>query len=134
MKIDPKLIYFSKNVERKWGTLTPQLYQLIVFDWNDPNAEFELQFVNPNKKYFKWAHTKFESMDRMMDEIKNGYHTEEFIIDDAEPGEWLFNIEGLAKEDALNPTYLKYTVYKNYGLPEETKEIKHWREEEAQYP
>ncbi len=96
----------------------------IVLDWNDPNAEFEFQFVNPNKKYFKWAHTKFESMDRMMDEIKTGYHTEEYIIDNAEPGEWLVNIEGLTEEDSLNPTYLKYTVYKNYGLPEETKEIK----------
>jgi len=96
----------------------------IVFDWNDPNVEFELQFVNPKKKFYNWIHTNFENRDRIIDEVKNGYHTEEYIIDDADSGEWIINLEGLSNNDRNNPTYLKYTVYKNYGLPEETKEIK----------
>jgi len=96
----------------------------IVFEWNDPNTEFEIQFVNPQKKYYKWSHTRFENRERMIDEIKNGYHTEEYIIDDADAGEWIINIEYLGNEDLLNPTYLKYTVFKNYGLANETKEVK----------
>jgi tetratricopeptide (TPR) repeat protein len=96
----------------------------IVFDWNDPNVEFELQFVNPQKKYYNWIHTNFENRDRILDEVKYGYHTEEYIIDDADAGEWIINLEGLSTDDPNNPTYLKYTVFKNYGLPEETKEIK----------
>ena len=96
----------------------------IVFDWNDPSAEFEIQFVNPNKKYFTWSHTRTASKDRLLDEIKYGYNTEEFIIDDADSGEWIINIESLNNEPLVNPTYLKYTVFKNYGLAEETKEVK----------
>jgi tetratricopeptide (TPR) repeat protein len=96
----------------------------IVFEWNDPNTEFELQFVNPQKKYYKWSHTRFENKERMIDGINYGYHTEEYIIDDAESGKWIINIECLTEEDLLNPTYLKYTVFKNYGLTNETKEIK----------
>jgi len=96
----------------------------IVFDYNDPNTEFDLQFVNPKKKFFKWSHTKFDNRERLLDEIKTGYHSEEFVIDDAKAGEWIINIECLSEEPPMNPTYLKYTVYKNYGLPTETKTIK----------
>ena len=97
----------------------------IVFEWNEPNTEFELQFVNPNKKYFKWSHTLLDNPERMLDEVNKGYATEEYIIDDAETGEWIINIESLTEEtNSINPTYLKYTVYKNYGLPSETYEVK----------
>ncbi len=96
----------------------------IVFEWNDPNAEFELQFVNPQKKFYKGSHTKFNNRERMLDEIKNGYTTEAYIIDDAEAGEWIINIESLNEEPSINPNYLKYTIFKNYGLENETKTVK----------
>ena len=95
-----------------------------MFEWNDPNTEFQFQFVDPNKKFFKWEHSLFETKARMLDEIKNGYHMEEFIIDDAVSGEWIINIENFSNEPETNPTYLKYTVYKNYGLENETKKVK----------
>ncbi|SDB66120.1 CarboxypepD_reg-like domain-containing protein [Flavobacteriaceae bacterium MAR_2010_188] len=96
----------------------------LVFEWNDPTAEFELQFVNPQKKFYKCSHTKFENAERLLDEVKNGYMTESYIIDDEEPGEWIINIEALNEEPSINPNYLKYTVYKNYGLKNETKTVK----------
>jgi hypothetical protein len=61
----------------------------------------------------------------MMDEVNQGYATEEYIIDDAETGEWMINIESFTEEaSSINPTYLKYTVYKNYGLPNENEVVK----------
>ena len=27
----------------------------IVIEWNDPQSEFEFQFVNPDYKFFKWS-------------------------------------------------------------------------------
>ncbi len=106
--------------------LTPRFKQdlRLVFEWNDPTAEFELQFVNPQKKFYKWSHTKFENAERLLDEVKNGYMTESYIIDDEEPGEWIINIEALNEDPSINPNYLKYTVYKNYGLKNETKTVK----------
>jgi tetratricopeptide (TPR) repeat protein len=99
--------------------------QRIVFEWNEPSAEFELQFVNPLKKFYRWSHSQLENQDRMMDEVNQGYATEEYIIDDAETGEWMINIESFTEEaSSINPTYLKYTVYKNYGLPNENEVVK----------
>jgi len=95
----------------------------IVFDWTDPNIEFNIQFVNPNNKYFDWSHTVIDSRANMIDEIQYGYNTEEFIIDDSEKGEWIINIENFSIENQDNPTYLKYTVYKNYGRPNEIKKL-----------
>jgi len=96
----------------------------IVFDWNDASTEFEVQFVNPKQKFFIWSQTNLNNRERMLDGITNGYHTEEFIIDADELGEWIINIESLNEEPGLNPSYLKYTVFKNYGLSNETEEIK----------
>ena len=96
----------------------------LVFEWNDPNTEFEIQFVNPDRKYYKWGHTKIENKDRLLDEIQKGYAAVEYIIDDAKAGEWIINIESLNKDTTNNPTYLKYTVYRNYGLENETVEVK----------
>jgi uncharacterized protein YfaP (DUF2135 family) len=95
----------------------------IVFDWTDSNIEFNVQFVNPKNKYFNWSHTVIDSRDNMIDEIQYGYNTEEFIIDDSDKGEWLINIENFTIENQDNPTYLKYTVYKNYGRPNQIKKI-----------
>ena len=96
----------------------------IIFDWNDAKTEFEVQFVNPQKKFFKWSQTILNNKERMLNGITKGYNTEEFIIDDDEAGEWIINIESFNEETLLNPTYLKYTVYRNFGLSSETKEVK----------
>ena len=96
----------------------------IVFDWTDPNIEFNVQFVNPKNKYFNWSHTVIDSKANMIDEIQYGYNTEEFIIDDSEKGDWIINIENFTIEDNENPTYLKYTVFKNYGRPNQIKKLR----------
>ena len=93
----------------------------VVFDWSDSNIEFNIQFVSPSKKFFNWSHTKFENKEQLMDEIKFGYNTEEFIIDDSQKGEWLINIDNFSIESDINPTFLKYTVYKNYGRDNEIR-------------
>ena len=97
----------------------------VVLEWNDPSAEFEVQFVNPQKKYFTWYHDLFNNRKRMSDEAASGYAMEEFIIDDSDRGPWQINIRYLGDEKpSKNPAFMKYTIYKNYGMPQETKEVK----------
>ena len=96
----------------------------VVFDWSDSNIEFNIQFVSPSKKFFNWSHTKFENKKQLVDEIKFGYNSEEFIIDGSQKGEWLINIDSFSIESEINPTYLKYTVFKNYGRTNEIQKIK----------
>jgi len=96
----------------------------MVFEWTDPMAEFEIQFVNPDKKYFNFVHTKFDTNEQLLDEIAKGYSCEQFLIDDAKVGIWVVNTTYLGNEPLKNPTYLKYTLYRNYGLPSQTKTTK----------
>ncbi len=96
----------------------------IVFDWNDPQAEFEFQFVTPENKYQKWVRRFDDSKESLMQEVKHGITSKEFIVDNSVPGEWRVNIQTYDDVTKVNPTFMKYTIYRNFGLPDETKEVK----------
>ncbi len=96
----------------------------LVFEWTNPQADFEIQFVNPKGKYFTWQHSIFTNQERLKDELSKGYSIEEFALDDAPPGEWIINVQYLGEDPIQPPSYLKYTLYLNYATPQETKEVK----------
>ena len=96
----------------------------MVFQWTQPDVDFDIQFVSPELKFFNWTHTRFESKTLLQDEVSQGYAIKEHIIDDAQPGTWIINMEFLSNERPKNPTYLKYTVFQDYGLPTQTKKTK----------
>ena len=110
--------YIPKNDWRKFG-----FDYRIIFDWNDPAVEFNVQFVDPKNKYYNWSHTILDDRDLLEDELNYGYNTEEFIIEKSDRGKWIINIENYSIQDDSNPTYIKYTVYKNYGRPNEIKKV-----------
>ena len=110
--------YIPKNDWRKFG-----FDYRIIFDWNDPAVEFNIQFVDPKNKYYNWSHTILDDRDLLEDELNYGYNTEEFIIEKSDRGKWIINIENYSIQDDSNPTYIKYTVYKNYGRPNEIKKV-----------
>ena len=110
--------FIPKNDWRKFG-----FDYRIIFDWNDPAVEFNVQFVDPKNKYYNWSHTILDDRDLLEDELNYGYNTEEFIIEKSDRGKWIINIENYSIQDNSNPTYLKYTVYKNYGRPNEIKKV-----------
>lgn len=98
----------------------PELDARIIFDWNNPDAEFELQFVNPSKRFFKWEHTR-NNPERIKDELVNGYCQEEFEIDGGDKGKWLITAKYLGNRTSGNdePTFLKCSVQYNFGKPSE---------------
>ncbi len=95
----------------------------IVFQWSDPQSEFELQFVSPKKKFSKWKHIFSENKEELLSRVQSGVSSKEFIIDNAMPGQWIINVQSFGDVSELNPSFLKYTVYTNYGLENETKKI-----------
>lgn len=95
----------------------------LVFEWNDSEAEFDLQFVSPNKQHYTWKHTLKENPDKIMQEKNVGYSCSEYLIDDALAGNWKVNIKYQGNK-SLTPTYLKATIYHNYGSKLQRKEIK----------
>ena len=111
--------YVPKNDWRNFG-----FDYRIIFDWNDPAVEFNVQFVGPKKKYYDWSHTVLDDKELLEDELNYGYNTEEFIIEKSDKGKWLINIENYTIQDESNPVYIKYTVFKNYGRSNEIKKVK----------
>ena len=69
----------------------PQSEVSILFEWNDPSAEFELQFVNPQNRYFVWKHSE-EAQSLINDEILKGYFSNIFEIETKRNGKWLVNV------------------------------------------
>ena len=96
----------------------------IIFDWNDPFAEFNVQFVDPSKKYFNWTHSSIENKNTIQDELMYGYNSKDFFIDDDMMGIWLINLENYNVESKEYPVLLKYTIIKNYAKANEEREVK----------
>ena len=103
-----------------------KLYKRIVIEWNDPKAEFDLQIVNPQKRYFTWPHTQKEAYQRMARETSEGFNMEEFFLTNGDKGQWSFNVVnyGFTDDDKGQPVFMKFTIYTDYGTPQERKETK----------
>jgi len=94
----------------------------LVFEWNDGEAEFDMQFVNPKNQYYKWKHSIFDNADEIEREKDFGYNVKEYLVDGALPGLWKVNVNYLGNK-SLTPSYLKATVYYNYGSRTQRKEV-----------
>lgn len=95
----------------------------LVFEWNDGEAEFDLQFVNPENQYFKWKHTLADNSALIEREKDFGYNVMEELVDGSLPGLWKVNVNYFGNK-SLTPTYLKATVYHDYGSRSQRKEVK----------
>jgi tetratricopeptide (TPR) repeat protein len=95
----------------------------LVFEWNDSEAEFELQFVNPEGNYFKSEHSLFADAEGVKNKKISGFSSEEYLIDDSIKGLWQVNTKYFGNK-SLTPTYLKATIYHNYGSASQRKETK----------
>ncbi|MHA7055889.1 hypothetical protein ACWGOQ_0001615 [Aquimarina sp. M1] len=128
-----KYLVTKHKIDVDYRDLHPSFYNKaqdldgrIVFEWNDPQSEFEIQFVNPNKKYFIWKHTVAAEAKELQKERIQGYNTKEFVLEQSDPGLWLVNIKGhkVGEENHNIPQFIKCTLYKNYGMPEESRQVK----------
>lgn len=93
----------------------------LVFEWNTSEAEFDLEFVNPNLRSYVFEHSLAYDEDLINDEKIKGYSSKEFIIDELGNGEWLVNLTYHGNKKS-GPTYFKVTKYYNWGKPNQRQE------------
>jgi len=97
----------------------------VIFEWNNFDAEFDLNIINPQKRFFTWSHTVAKNSQRILQEKELGYGLEEFYLTSSDLGEWTFNMNYFGNSSKLDePTFIKITIYKNFGSANETKDIK----------
>ncbi len=95
----------------------------ILFEWNNNAAEFELQFVDPEKYYDSWEYTVETKEAALSEEILKGYSSKQFFLDDDLKGEWVINISYFGN-GSQDPTYLKVTTFFDYGTLEQRQATK----------
>lgn len=94
----------------------------LVFEWSHSDADFILQFVNPEDRFFNWTHSSELDPDQIKREKQLGYSSEQFFIGQGMPGKWQVNMKYDGNK-SYDPTYLKLSVYYNYGTAFEREEI-----------
>ncbi len=94
----------------------------IVFEWNTSEAEFDLEFVNQEKRAYVFEHSLVANQELITNEKQKGYSSKEFFIDDIGEGDWLVNITYKGNKKP-QPTYFKVTQYFNWGKANQTQEI-----------
>ncbi len=98
----------------------------VVFEWSYPAAEFDLQFVNPQKRFFNWEHNSLVNGDRLKSELEQGFSREEFeIFGDGIEGEWLINVKYLGNTNTSDatPAFLQCKILYNFGKADQKEEI-----------
>ena len=94
----------------------------LIFEWNTSEAEFNLEFVNPDKQSYVFEHNLISNKELIENEKKIGYSSKEFFIDDLGAEEWLINITYLGNKKP-EPTFFKVTIYKHWGSPNQSENI-----------
>jgi len=109
----------SLNEDNVWGAR-------VLIEWNNSEAEFNLQVVHPNTQYFLINHTNSNNADRIKKGKIKGYSSEQIFFDHNDSGTWNINLKYLGNK-SYDPTYFKITLYRDWGLPTQSKEIKVYR-------
>lgn len=95
----------------------------LIFEWNKPDAQFALQFVNPQKRFFTWEHTTLANGRRLREESELGYSLEEFeIFGEGVSGNWIINVlyQGNENTSDTTPVFLRCRAENNFGKPGQT--------------
>jgi hypothetical protein len=94
----------------------------LVFEWNTSEAEFILEFVNPNMQVYSIENSIDKNNDLILDQKKKGYTSKEIFIDTLGKGNWKVNATYLGNKQ-YKPTVFKVTSYYNWGRPNQSKKI-----------
>jgi hypothetical protein len=94
----------------------------LVFEWNTSEAEFILEFVNPDKQVYPIENSIDKNNALILDQKKKGYTSKEIFIETLGKGNWLLNATYLGNKQ-YKPTIFKITSYYNWGRPNQSKKV-----------
>lgn len=98
----------------------------VVVDWNHNDTDIDLHIIDPNLEVCFYQHTKTKIGGKISPDMTQGFGPEEFTLKNAIKGNYYVKIKyyGDRYQKEGNPTFMKVTMFKNYGLKNESKEIK----------
>ena len=101
----------------------------VVIDWNHNDTDMDLWVIDPYAEKCFYQHPTTKIGGRISDDMTEGFGPEEFLLKKAAKGayEVLVNYYGSSAQKISGPTFLKVTIFKNYGTENEKKETAVYR-------
>ncbi len=98
----------------------------VVIDWNHNDTDIDLHIIDPNFEECSYKNVKTQIGGELSKDMTQGFGPEEFTIRNAKDGAYFVKVNyyGDRYQKIENPTFMKVTVFRNFGKPNETKEIK----------
>lgn len=109
---------------------TQDTYDLrVVIDWNHNDTDIDLYVTDADQETCFYSHNTTKMGGKMSRDMTQGFGPEEFTLRHAKPGSYSIKINyfGDRYQKLDNPTFLKVSVFKYYGTPNQTEEIKVFR-------
>lgn len=97
----------------------------VVIDWNHNDTDIDLWVIDPNKEKCYYKHTKTKIGGVISDDMTEGFGPEQFTLKDAIKGKYEIKAKyySNSQQKISGPTFLKITVFKNYGKENEEKTV-----------
>lgn len=98
----------------------------VVIDWNHNDTDIDLHVIDPNLEECYYSHAKTIIGGKVSTDMTEGFGPEEFTLPKMIPGSYYLKVNyfGDRHQKIENPTFLKLTIFKNYGSENESKELK----------
>ncbi|MBZ9651548.1 hypothetical protein [Psychroflexus montanilacus] len=115
-----------KHIDEIYYRVAQTFDVFVVIDWNDVNSSFDIQYINSKNKYLSSSHNVVSDFDRLNFENETGYHTEFFILrNQSDVDDMKISLKGYEENSSIyNPSYVRFTIYRNYGSKDESREYK----------
>ena len=94
----------------------------IVVDWNKDETDIDLHIVEPGGEECYYSHRQSKAGGRMAEDFTQGYGPEEYQIRNAAKGKYSIQVNyyGDRYQKKQVPSFIKLTIYKNYGRADQT--------------
>lgn len=94
----------------------------IVIDWNKDETDVDLHIVEPGGEECYYGHRQSKNGGRLSEDFTQGYGPEEYQVKQAVKGRYSIRVNyyGDRYQKQQVPTFIKVTVYKNFGKPDQT--------------
>ncbi|MEM7086759.1 MAG: VIT domain-containing protein [Bacteroidota bacterium] len=98
----------------------------VVIDWNHNDTDIDLHIVDPNLEECFYGNTKTKMGGRLSKDMTQGFGPEEFSLKNASLGSYYIKIDyfGDRYQKIENPTFMKMSIYENYGTKDQKRRIK----------
>jgi uncharacterized protein YfaP (DUF2135 family) len=97
----------------------------IVIDWNKDETDIDLHIVEPGGEECYYKHKLTKSGGRLSEDFTQGYGPEEYQVKTAKKGRYSIRVNyyGDRYQKQQVPSFIKVTVYKNFGTPNQTVSV-----------